>query len=568
MVSAFISHKDFTLEFFDTQQIDALDPSLCFFTMDRNSLSLSKVAEFLNWPSSEAVYAEYTGYDLAEMHPSSLFADQLYNRWATAKVPGWHIIDRCAAGIINTVIAKKADRLSRNLLDFETLLKAFEAKGVDLISVQESFDTSTATGRGFMRMLLTFAQMEREQTSERTIDVMAYRAQQGMFNGGHLRLGYDIDADNKGLVPNESELPLVREVFATYVRLGSLSAAASDLNNRGYRLKKWTTSAGITRGGGPFQKNSVSRILNDPVYIGKVRHKENIYEGQHQAIVDEGLFATVQAMLQANTVTKTGYRQAEDNTFVLKGLVRCGSCRSGMSPTFSTSKGKKYFYYRCTVDNDKSQDPCEIGSVPARRLEEAVIKELKFLSEDTQVIERVVDKATKDQRAKAKELAAKRKTLADSLPQIDNKVRNLLEVLGEGGAKNTGGAVYIVQELTALRMQAEQLNAEIASIDDEINAIEKNTISAERIRDSFKHFRDVYDNLTTDEKYDLVHLLVKKVTYFEEKNVDNDGKKAGKIKMALWELPAIEPSDLSSTKSFAERNAWLPNPDSNQGHGG
>ena len=88
------------------------------------------------------------------------------------------------------------------------------------------------------------------------------------------------------------------------------------------------------------------------------------------------------------------------------------------------------------------------------------------------------------------------------------------------------------------------------------------------IGDNFKIFKDVYDHLTHDEKYDLLHLLVKKVTYFEEEGKDKDGKKVGKIKMDLWELPAIDPSILSSAKDFAERHVWLPNPDSNQGHSG
>lgn len=99
MVTAFISHQDFTLKFYDTQRLDALEPSRCFFTTNRNELSLSSIAEFLEWPDSEAVYSEYTGLDLAEMNPSDLFTDQIVNRWSGSKVPGWYLIDRGPAGI-------------------------------------------------------------------------------------------------------------------------------------------------------------------------------------------------------------------------------------------------------------------------------------------------------------------------------------------------------------------------------------------------------------------------------------------------------------------------------------
>jgi site-specific DNA recombinase len=83
-------------------------------------------------------------------------------------------------------------------------------------------------------------------------------------------------------------------------------------------------------------------------------------------------------------------------------------------------------------------------------------------------------------------------------------------------------------------------------------------MSADLIRDNFKVLTDVYDHLTPDEKYDLLHLLVKKVVYFEEPEADKDGKRMGKIKIDLWELPPIDPSKLSPAKGFAERNVWLP----------
>ena len=451
-------------------------------------------------------------------------------------------------GKINTVIVKKVDRLSRSIIDFENVYKSFQDKGVDLISTQENFDTSTAIGRSVIRIVLIFAQLEREQTSERTIDVMAHRAKQGLFNGGYPRLGYDIDYENKCLVPNGNEIPVVNEIFTTYLRLGSLSATAMELNERGYRLKTWTTQAGRTRGGERFQKTNVSRILNDPVYVGKVRYKAGVYEGQHKAIISEELFDAVQSILQANNITKTGYRQLE-NTFYLKGLVRCGSCRSAMAPSFANSKGHRYFYYRCNVNNDRSKKQCRIGSVHAGKLEKLVIDELKFLAEDPRIIAGVVENATKEQREMTKELAAKKKVLSDRLTKIDKKARNLLEVLGDSGNKNKS-AGYFMKELDELDLQAGQLRNEIEGIEFEANNLENKILSADLIRDSFKVFKEVYDHLTPDEKYDLLHLLVKKVVYYEEPGVDKDGKRTGKIKMDLWELPPIDPSKLSLSKWF------------------
>ena len=516
-------------------------------SLDEQSLTLKNYCSYRKW-SDFQIYREegFSGKDLKRPAFQQMMAD-------------------IHKGKINTVIVKKIDRLSRSIIDFENLYKNFQELGVDLISTQENFDTSTAIGRSVIRIVLIFAQLEREQTSERTIDVMAHRAKQGLFNGGYPRLGFDIDYENKCLIPNENEIPVAKEIFSTYLRLGSLSETAIEMNNRGYRLKTWTTSAGRNRGGQKFQKNSISRILNDPVYIGKVRYKNNIYEGQHQAIVSVELFEAVQSILKANNISKTGYRQNE-NTFFLKGLIRCGCCKSAMAPSFAYSKGTKYFYYRCTVDNDRSQKVCRIGSVHARKVENLVVEELKFISSKPMIIEGVVENATKGQREKVKGLLVKKKNLQDNLAQIDKKARNLLEVLGESGSKSSRSD-YIVKELDDLSIQSKQLKSEIESIEFEANHLDNKIVSVETILENFKIFRSIYDHLTPDEKYDLLHLLVKKVVYFEEEGKDKDGKKVGKIKMDLWELPTIDPSKLSSADVFAERSAWLPFADSNHGQG-
>lgn len=466
---------------------------------------------------------------------------------------------------INTVIVKKIDRLSRSIIDFENIYKLFDQTGVDLISLQENFDTSTAIGRGVIRVVLVFAQLEREQTSERTIDVMAYRAKQGLFNGGHPRLGYDNDYENKALVPSKTEIPVVKEIFETYLKTGSLSQTATQLNAKGHRMKSWTTLEGQKSGGAKFQKTNVSRILKDPFFIGKVKYKTSIYPGQHKAIISEDLFSSVQAILEDNNATKTGYRTS-NNMFYLKGLIFCGACHSAMSTAYTESKGRKYFYYRCTVNNDASKNHCRIGNINARQVESLVVDELKFLGKDPRIIDGVVENATKDQRVKATVLRAKKKTMQDKLVLIDKKAKNILGALGEDGKKSSQTG-YILKELGGLDLQATQLREEIEMMEIEINDLENKIVSAEVIRDNFKVFKDVYDNLAPDEKYDILHLLIKKVVYFEDAELGTNGKKTGKIKMDLWELPPINPSKSNSAKGFAESTNWLPEQDLNLRHG-
>jgi len=249
------------------------------------------------------------------------------------------------------------------------------------------------------------------------------------------RVGYGIHQDASGK-SSETATPFSDGFFGS--------------GSSGTRIGKRKSIAERYARGDKFQKNNVSRMLNDPVYIGKVRYKSGIYDGQQPAIISEELFEAVQTILQANNISKTGYRQNE-NTFYLKGLVRCGSCRSSMSPSFSYSKGKKYYYYRCMVNNDHSKDQCRIGSVHARKLEDLVVNELKFLAGDPRIIDGVVENASKEQREKLKALAAKKKVLTDRLTQVDKKAKNLLEVLGEGGTQNNRSG-YITKELDGLEI--------------------------------------------------------------------------------------------------------------------
>ncbi|NVN91712.1 MAG: hypothetical protein HXX11_14065 [Desulfuromonadales bacterium] len=237
-----------------------------------------------------------------------------------------------------------------------------------------------------------------------------------------------------------------------------------------------------------------------------------------------------------------------------------------MAPSYAMTRGKKYFYYRCNTDNDRSKTKCRIGSVHGQKIETLVVNELKFLAQDPRIIEGVVENATKDQRVRAKELTAKRKTVQDTLSQVDKKAKNLVDVLSEGGATGSSSG-YLVKQIEELDVQARQLREELESVSFEIHDLENKFLSAELIKENFKVFRDVYDHLTIDEKYDLLHLLIKKIVYYEEPETDADGNKIGKIKMDLWELPPIDPSKLSPADDFAERYVWLPFTDSNHGQG-
>ena len=135
----------------------------------------------------------------------------------------------------------KIDRVSRSLPNFYELLETLEQHGAGFVSLSEQLDTSTAQGRAFGKIILVLAELEREQTSERTTEKMAWRAQKGLRNGGQI-LGYDVDPENKGVpAVNQEEKELVLLIFDTYLKGKSYLRTAQVVNRKGYRTKSYTS---------------------------------------------------------------------------------------------------------------------------------------------------------------------------------------------------------------------------------------------------------------------------------------------------------------------------------------
>ncbi len=137
----------------------------------------------------------------------------------------------------------------------------------------------------------------------------------------------------------------------------------------------------------------------------------------------------------------------------------------------------------------------------------------------------------------------------------DKKAKSLIAILSEYGGKDHK-INSILKEIDELEEQSNQLNKEIDFVDFELNNYESKIINAEIIRENLKVFQNVYDNLKPEEKFDLLHLLIKNIVYYENAQQDKTGKKKGRIKMDLWELPPIDLKTINSVIGFAESNRW------------
>lgn len=184
------------------------------------------------------------------------------------------LLDDIKGGGINCVVVYKVDRLSRSLTDFARLLEFFDQHNVTFVSVTQHFNTQNSMGRLTLNILLSFAQFEREIISERTKDKMLAARKKGRWLGGNVPLGYDRDKENKALVVNKTEAALVREVFNLYLEKHALLEVVKILNARGLLTKRHSWKADRGMGGKPFEKKDVPYILNNYVYMGKIKYAE------------------------------------------------------------------------------------------------------------------------------------------------------------------------------------------------------------------------------------------------------------------------------------------------------
>ncbi len=325
---------------------------------------------------------------------------------------------------ITLVIAYKIDRLTRSPKDFYQLIELFDKYGVDFLSVTERFDTSTPSGRLLRNIMLTFAQFERELTSERTKDKMLQRAGKGMWNGGIVPFGYK--AVDKRLVPDEQKAQKLRKIFALFAETGSLAKTYHALKAQHVFIDE----------GLPFSKATISNILRNIVYTGKIRYAGVEYRGMHQPLISEDLFNSVQSLGHEKVRKLRLYKD-----YPMAGLIQCAECGSYMTPCHTNKRngGKmtRYYYYRCTKTFKRDWTSCATRQVNADRLESYIFKSLERISLDKHYIDSLIFKLNNSQSGDRMGLELSRSCA--EFPNISPDIfEQTLRLLVKGAAERKG----------------------------------------------------------------------------------------------------------------------------------
>ena len=262
--------------------------------------------------------------------------------------------------------------MSRNVREFLEFVEFLNAHNAGFICLKQQVNTTSAYGKLLLTILVALAEFEREQTSERTSDATAARAERGLWNGGQL-FGYDLDPDHKGyLLVNEQEAEVVVFAFETFLACGSLAGTVTDVNARGYRTKAFTSRNQVAHPAAPFQISGIQHMLKNWAYAGakeinKMRHRaaHDVDAAGYRrvpavwpAIVPQDLFDQVQVLMATHGQTRTNQAKEIRHAYLLNGGLRwCGSCGAAMEGRSGTGHlGKQYFYYACR------NRACRVGS--------------------------------------------------------------------------------------------------------------------------------------------------------------------------------------------------------------
>ncbi len=405
-------------------------------------------------------YAKSKDYTKFEYYIDGGYSGKDLNRPAIKK-----LIDDCKNHKIDAVFVFKLDRISRSQRDTLYLIEeVFNKYDVSFISMRENFDTSSPFGKAMIGVLSVFAQLERETILERTRIGLKKRAESGLWRGGgKIPFPYRYDRNTGTLVPIPEQVELLHKMISLYISGKSFNAIGKIV--------------------GMDESMVETRILSI-TNTGKVPYKDEIFDGQHEAVVSDELYEEI---LRVNKVRS---REPYERHYLLSGKVYCRYCGA----KYRYQKwGKRLIMYCYSQQKSKPKyikDPnCKNKKWDTFEVEDAVLEELFKMSLDIDLFKKTFNIATVNVK---NELKAR-------LEEIKKQINNLLNFIASGIA-------------------VEETNKKITELEKEKMIIEEKLISSDQKEKDNKVSLNMITSLKTtwfdmdfDEQRRIIEHLIDKV---------------------------------------------------------
>jgi site-specific DNA recombinase len=443
------------------------------------------------------------------------------------------------SGHVDAVCVTKIDRITRSLIDFYELWRTFEQHNVEFVSLGESFETASATGRAMLKLTLVFAELERERTSERTREKIEMRRRAGLWFGGVPPLGYKSHlTDKTTIVVDEAQKEIVRLIYDRYLELGSARAVTKYLAQRGVKSPARKTTRGATRGGRMFTTSSVMNVLTNSAYTARRDRGDGVLvECNWEPIIDEATFDRAQRRLKQNSDKRPTGRESVDHEFLLEGILRCGLCGSSMVRAIGTGKsGTAYFYYRCSRKHKTAFQGCTARDVPAKNVEKFVLDHVAEYSVDTARLRKSVTTANAGRDTALANLTAE---LADVDGAYALKKKQIAKVLDMLESEDAGDLSTLKDRLRSREAELAEITERKADLIARRDALHREVLEADTVAAAYAQIPHLFADAQSKGADKELHALLRAIIDQVEWRPNPDDPKSGEALIQMFPLPRL-----------------------------
>lgn len=467
---------------------------------------------------------------------------EIYNLYEDRGISGKNITNRpgikqllqdATENKFDLVIVWKLNRISRKLLDILNIVELLNKHNIAFRSLTENFETETPSGKLQLNIMGAIGEFERETIAENVKMGLLARAKEGRWNGGVV-LGYDlVELNNEGkkrkntvLKINEKEANTVRRIFELYSQGHGYKAVVNRINKEGHKTKR----------NGEFAVSTVKEILQNPVYIGKIRYnvrqdwskkrRNNINanpilsDGIHEPIIDVETWNKVQVILKERSKK---HNKVYDCEFPLTGILKCPVCGAGMTINRSTAKRKDGTrrineYYSCGNWKNKGTAVCNSNSIRVEVADEYVLNKIMEVINDETILKKVVDNINQNKSTKLKPILEQLEQINKEIEKLTSKKNKNIELFEDGIIDKSD----LSTRVKSINDDIEKIKYREQELKQDLQLAEGDPIPFEIVNEVMQRFKEVFFEMSTSQqRKQLIHLLVSKITINKEREIDS-----------------------------------------------
>ena len=467
---------------------------------------------------------------------------EIYNLYEDRGISGKNITNRpgikqllqdATENKFDLVIVWKLNRISRKLLDILNIVELLNKHNIAFRSLTENFETETPSGKLQLNIMGAIGEFERETIAENVKMGLLARAKEGRWNGGVV-LGYDlVELNNEGkkrkntvLKINEKEANTVRRIFELYSQGHGYKAVVNRVNKEGHKTKR----------NREFAVSTVKEILQNPVYIGKIRYnvrqdwskkrRNNINanpilsDGIHEPIIDVETWNKVQVILKERSKK---HNKIYDSEFPLTGILRCPVCGAGMTISRSTAKRKDGTrrineYYSCGNWKNKGTAVCNSNSIRVEVADEYVLNKIMELINNESILKKVVDNINQNKSTKLKPILEQLEQVNKEIEKLTSKKSKNIELFEDGIVDKSELSIRV----KSINDDIEKLKYREQELKQDLQLAEGDPIPFDIVNEVMQRFKEVFFEMSTSQqRKQLIQLLVSKITINKEREIDS-----------------------------------------------